>query len=689
MPKGDVISQEPSSGVSVAADSSVNLVVSSGPEMVAVPNVVGLAQDAAAAAITGAKLVVGTVTQQASGAVPKGDVISQEPSSGVSVAADSSVNLVVSSGPEMVTVPNVVGLAQDAATAAITGARLGVGTITQQTSGTVPLGDVISQNPAPATLVGQGSTVNLVISSLPPDPSAVAPPVDATVATTIGGSTTFLYSGENPIQTGVAPNTITPTRAAVVRGKVLDKNNAPLSGVTIMVLNHAELGQTMSRADGMFDLAVNGGGPLTLTYAKPGFFPAQRQLQVPWRDFALAPDVVLIQQDAQVTAVDLTSSGSIQVARGSAVTDSDGSRQATLFFPQGTQATMVMPDGSSRPLGKLNVRATEYTVGPNGPSAMPAELPPTSGYTYAVEFSADEAIDAGATSVTFSQPIILYAENFLNFPVGTPVPTGSYDRGKGLWIPSVNGLVLKILSVTGGMADLDLAGNGVPANAAALAGLGITDAERQQLASMYHSGQRLWRVPIAHFSSPWDSNWGFGPPPDAGGSNGGPLGGGAGGAGSAGGGSGGGGPLPNPCKKKGSVIECESQILGESVVLIGTPFRLHYTTDRVEGWRVEDTLRIALSGSSIPASLKRIDLEIDIAGRQITQSFPGAPDQTFTFTWDHNDAYGRTLQGAQLATIRIGFTYDGVYEKTDRFGYNGNGLQITGTNSGEKLPFGA
>ncbi len=53
-------------------------------------------------------------------------------------------------------------------------------------------------------------------------------------------SAAFLYTGTNPIQTGVAPGTIELRRAAVVRGKMLDKNNAPLSGVTISVLNHPE-----------------------------------------------------------------------------------------------------------------------------------------------------------------------------------------------------------------------------------------------------------------------------------------------------------------------------------------------------------------------------------------------------------------------------------------------------------------
>jgi len=125
----------------------------------------GLPQDAATTAITGTKLTVGTVTQQSSDTVATGKVISQDPTSGSSVAQGSPMNLVISSGPQMVTVPNVEGLPQAAATTAITGAKLMVGTITQQTSDTVATGNIISQDPASASSVAQGSPVNLVISS--------------------------------------------------------------------------------------------------------------------------------------------------------------------------------------------------------------------------------------------------------------------------------------------------------------------------------------------------------------------------------------------------------------------------------------------------------------------------------------------------------------------------------------------
>ena len=165
---GKVISQDPASGSSVAEGSPVNLVISSGPQMVAAPKLDGLPQDAATTAVTAAKLTVGTVTQQASDTVAAGNVISQDPANGSSLRPGSPVNLVISSGPQvMVTVPGVEGLTQAAATTAITGAELMVGTVAQQTSNTVAAGNVISQDPANGNSLAQGSPVNLVISSGP------------------------------------------------------------------------------------------------------------------------------------------------------------------------------------------------------------------------------------------------------------------------------------------------------------------------------------------------------------------------------------------------------------------------------------------------------------------------------------------------------------------------------------------
>src|SRR5688572_143512 len=483
-------------------------------------------------------------------------------------------------------------------------------------------------------------TIVVNAQSLPPNPASIAPPVDPTVTTSAFAGSAFLYSGANPIQTGVAPGTIQLQRAAVLRGKVLDRNGAPISGVRITIHAHPQFGQTLSRADGVFDLAVNGGGALTVNYQKAGFLPVQRQLNVPWQDYATLPDVVMIALDAQITTINLNAPA-MQVARGSTTTDADGTRRATLLVPQGTTARLVLPNGTTQPVAALNVRATEYTVGATGPRAMPAVLPPNSGYTYAVELSADEAIAAGADSVVFSQPIASYTENFLAFPVGGAVPAGYYDRALARWVPSENGRVIKITAINAGVATVDSVGTG------SLPPLTLSNAELQQLASLYSVGQELWRVPVTHFT-PWDYNWPFGPPADAiapdetsiAGND----------------------QTDDPTCSAGSIIECENQTLGETVGVVGTPYTLNYRSSRVPGRIAARTLRIALSGATVPASLNRIELDVQVAGRSFNQLFVATPNLQTQFTWDGIDAYGRTLQGGQLATVTIGYVYGAVYK---------------------------
>ncbi|MHB8574067.1 MAG: NHL domain-containing protein [Dehalococcoidia bacterium] len=482
--------------------------------------------------------------------------------------------------------------------------------------------------------------------STPPDPTGLAPALTPGSGTSVCQSAQFLYSGGNPIQTGVSAGVIQCQRTTVLRGRVLSRINNPLPGVTVSVLGHPEFGQTISRSDGMFDLAVNGGGQLTVTYTRFSLLPAQRQVQAPWQDFALLPDVILLPLDPRVTPIDLTASTPIQVARGSVQTDSDGTRQATVLFPQGTQAMLVLPDGTTQSVTTLHVRATEYTSGANGPQAMPGALPPTSQYTYAVELSADEAIAAGATTVQFSQPVWTYLENFLNFPVGQAVPLGTYDRTQGMWIPGHNGIILKLLSVTAGLADLDIDGSGHAASAAALAAIGITDAERQTLATLYAVGQSLLRLPTPHFSGE-DANWagGQGPSPqlrprrD--------------------------GKLPNPCDPAGPTIECENQILGEDVPIVGTEFALHYRSDHAPGRTADLSLTIPLSGDpgSFPGGVQGIELAVQVAGQLFDQKFPAQANLTYTFTWDGKDAYGRPVQGPQPVTVRIGYTYQTTYQQ--------------------------
>ena len=151
---GNVITESPVAGTPVNVGSAVNLTVSSGPARVSVPDVVGMTQAAATAAIAGTGLVLRTEIAQSSSPVAAGNVINVSPVAGTSVNVGYAVNLTVSSGPAKVSVPDVVGMTQAAAIkTAITGhglvrrKRIQLGTVTTQSSSTVAAGDVISQSP--------------------------------------------------------------------------------------------------------------------------------------------------------------------------------------------------------------------------------------------------------------------------------------------------------------------------------------------------------------------------------------------------------------------------------------------------------------------------------------------------------------------------------------------------------------
>jgi len=115
------------------------------------------------------------------------------------------------------------------------------------------------------------------------------------------------------------------------------------------------------------------------------------------------------------------------------------------------------------------------------------------------------------------------------------------------------------------------------------------------------------------------------------------------------------------CRSSGSIIECTNQILGETLGLAGTPFALHYRSDRVPGRSAARTLEIPLSGSTLPAGVKRVDLDVEVAGQRFNQSFAAAPNQAESFTWDGLDAYGRQVQGRRDFRASVGYVYDAEY----------------------------
>lgn len=518
-------------------------------------------------------------------------------------------------------------------------------------------------------------TVNgpqVAVNPAPPNPEDVAPRMENRSAALMKPSTAFLYTNSNPIQTGVATNTIDDTRAAVIRGTVSATDGSALPGVVVTVLNHNEYGQTVTRTNGEYDLAVNGGAALTLVYRKDGYMTIERTAPATWQEYQVADYVVLTPLDTNVSVVIFPSNG-VQIAQGSRVVDGSGHRRFTLLFPPGTEAEMVLQDNTTQSLSTAHVRITEVTIGSNGLNAMQADLPPETEYTYAAEYTADEAEAADAKTVQFRPDIYGYMTNFIGMPVGVPVPQGWLDKETATWIPDEDGRVIRFVAVSNGMAEVDVNGDGLVEDTNVLAAMGFTDVERQELVDLYTPGWELWRVPMAHFS---DLNYGIG--------------------------SGGQGWYPvNPMMTGNNqtpyanyqggygTVEIQNQVFQEDVPVVGTPFTLHYASDRARGYTAGYILDIPIISTSIP-SLQGIKLEIEVAGREFEETFAATTNLTYTFQWDGKDAYGRTLQGKQPLTYRIGYQYTGYYMRpptnlSATFA-GASGEYITNPVTGERVP---
>jgi len=171
VPAGDVIRTEPTFGVMVEEGSTIEVYVSSGPEEIEVPPVVGQTRADAERLITEAGLTVGEVSERADATFAEGIVIEQDPPQGVRVGVDAPVNLVVSTGPATVIVPVLVNLSEREATAQLQGLGLLV-RVQDEYSETVAQDLVIRSDPVVDAEVQLGDTV-LIVVSLGPAPVEV------------------------------------------------------------------------------------------------------------------------------------------------------------------------------------------------------------------------------------------------------------------------------------------------------------------------------------------------------------------------------------------------------------------------------------------------------------------------------------------------------------------------------------
>ena len=432
-------------------------------------------------------------------------------------------------------------------------------------------------------------------------------------------------------------------RFIVLTGRVTDITDDPLLGVTISILNHPEYGTAATDETGRFSIPANGGNVLTLVYQKENFLQSQRRVNTGHNDIVIVETIAMIEPDPAATTFSFDDNPDTVITHQSTpVTDSFGTRSCTSVFTGDNAAFEVDANGNVlRELTTITTRATEYTT----PESMPAKLPPTSAFTYCVELSVD-----GVKKVQFEKPVVTWVNNFLGFDVGVAVPVGYYDTTKGVWVPSGNGVVAKLLDTdANGIVDaLDADGDDQPDD---LDHDGRYNDEVKGLEDslVYAAGDTYWRTELNHFSTV-DKNFPHGTPPTA--------------------------SRPanifNPLSDSdnndtkacysnqiGSYVEERGRIVHEDISIPGTDVSLHYASSRVAGY--DTVITVPASGDTVPDVLKRIDVTVDIAGVVLKLELPPEPNQVSEFYWNGLDYLGNSLQTPIPAHITVGFVYDSVY----------------------------
>ena len=157
---GLVMKTEPGAG-SMYFFGPIKLLVSAGPKLVAVPELVGLDLASASAKLLTNGFKVGTISSWFS-EKPLGQVYDYLGVDGTPIPESSSVNLKISLGA----IPVVAGLDQAVAVAAIEAAGLKIAEVATEFSDTISKGQVISLLPLTEPL-GKGSEVRLLVSKGP------------------------------------------------------------------------------------------------------------------------------------------------------------------------------------------------------------------------------------------------------------------------------------------------------------------------------------------------------------------------------------------------------------------------------------------------------------------------------------------------------------------------------------------
>ena len=167
--KGIVLKVDPNVDSTVKSGSEVKLTVSGGEGQIKVPNFAEMNLDSVKRTLKSLGLEIGTVNEEYSDSVPRGEVISQSPNANESVDKGSKVNVTISKGKEIKTttlnIPDVSGKSVDEAKSILSSAGVEANAVKGDSAKSEgEAGKVYSQSQSGSLTIKKGEKVTITIN---------------------------------------------------------------------------------------------------------------------------------------------------------------------------------------------------------------------------------------------------------------------------------------------------------------------------------------------------------------------------------------------------------------------------------------------------------------------------------------------------------------------------------------------
>jgi serine/threonine-protein kinase len=161
--RGAILSQDPNNGT-LKQGMTIEVVLSSGPPRALVPNVIGATLEAATVKLKASRFELGAVERAYS--IEEAGTVIEQSGGDEKLPVGSTISLVVSKGPQTLSVPDVAGATPSEAKKTLQSAGFEVD-ITTGYSDSIEEGVVMGTTPPPGSAAAEGSTISVVVSAGP------------------------------------------------------------------------------------------------------------------------------------------------------------------------------------------------------------------------------------------------------------------------------------------------------------------------------------------------------------------------------------------------------------------------------------------------------------------------------------------------------------------------------------------